>query len=112
MPLAPAGNIRALAVSSPNVRRPRRICRRSPKPACPVFEIINWYGAGRAKTPPSVIDKLYAATLQTLQTAEVRERLLKRHRHVASTPAVFSDYIRDDIAKWIRVVKAANIRLQ
>ena len=113
LPLVRAGRIRALAVSSLKRTPAAPELPTIAEAGVPGFEIINWYGLlAPAKTPPLVVDKLYAATAQTLQGADVRERLLKDGTDiVTSTPAAFADYIRSDIAKWIKVVKAANIRM-
>jgi tripartite-type tricarboxylate transporter receptor subunit TctC len=55
---------------------------------------------------------LYAAVAQTLQLPDIRERLMKDGTDpVGSTPEAFADYIRADIAKWIKVVNTAGIRI-
>jgi tripartite-type tricarboxylate transporter receptor subunit TctC len=114
LPLVRAGKIRALAVSSLKRTPAAPDLPTIAEAGVPGFEIINWYGMlAPAKTPAHVIDKLYAAIAQTLQSAHVRERLLKDGTDiVASTPAEFTVYIRNDIAKWIKVVKTAGIRVE
>ena len=45
--------------------------------------------------------------------AEVKSGLLKVGMTASSTtPEQFAQYIRDEIAKWTRVAKAANIKLE
>jgi tripartite-type tricarboxylate transporter receptor subunit TctC len=112
LPLVHAGKIRALAVSSLKRTAAAAGLPTIAEAGVPEFEIINWYGLlAPAKTPAVVVQTIYAASAQTLQNPEIRERLLKDGSDVvASTPVAFSEYIRRDIAKWIGVVKAANIR--
>lgn len=66
-----------------------------------------------AGTPPEVIDKLNKAVLASLQLPATRERFATIALVATpSTPAQFSDYIRDDMARWKKVVKEANIKPQ
>ncbi len=112
LPLVHAGKIRALAVSSLKRTAAAAGLPTIAEAGVPEFEIINWYGLlAPAKTPAVVVQTIYAASARTLQNPEIRERLLKDGSDVvASTPVAFNEYIRRDIAKWIGVVKAANIR--
>ena len=113
-PLVRAGKIRALAVSGLKRTPAAPELPTIAEAGVPGFEIINWYGLlAPAKTPAAVIDKLHAALAQTLQLPDMRERLLKDGTDtVASTPAAFTEYIKNDIAKWIRVVQSAGIRVE
>jgi tripartite-type tricarboxylate transporter receptor subunit TctC len=45
-------------------------------------------------------------------TAEVREKLLGQGAEpVANSPDAFAQYIRDEIAKWAKVVKASGAKV-
>jgi tripartite-type tricarboxylate transporter receptor subunit TctC len=50
--------------------------------------------------------------VKSLQSADVRERLTSRGAEpFGNTPEQFAALMKADIAKWAKVVKAANIRL-
>lgn len=79
----------------------------------PGFETGAWQGfLAPAGTPQTVIDQLNAATQKVLQRPAMVERLAADGSEpVGSTPAAFSQFVRNEVAKWSRVVKAAGIRI-
>ena len=65
-----------------------------------------------AGTPPEAVAKLSDALNKALAQPEVRERFAAAGLEVASSsPAEFAAFIRSEIAKWGRVAKEANIKL-
>ena len=63
-------------------------------------------------TPQATLDRLYAAVVLAARTPAVTERF----RELAAdpkttTPAEFTQYMRNDIAKWQKVAQMANIKL-
>ena len=64
-----------------------------------------------AGTPPAAVAKLSEALLKALAQPEVLERFATQGLDAApSTPAEFAAFIRNEIAKWGRIAKEANIR--
>jgi tripartite-type tricarboxylate transporter receptor subunit TctC len=58
-----------------------------------------------------VVDRLNAEVARSVQTPEVRDNLQRQGTEiVASSPARFAQVIREDIAVWTKVVKAAGVR--
>lgn len=80
----------------------------------PGFDVTSWVSLlVPARTPSPVIEKLHRETAAVLQTATVRERYMALGiEPVGSTPEQFADQIRTDLARWEKVVRAANIRLE
>lgn len=80
----------------------------------PGFDVTSWVSIlAPAKTPRPVIDRLHREIAAVLLTDPVRERyLVLGIEPVGSTPEQFADQIRADLARWEKVVKAANIRLE
>ena len=78
----------------------------------PDYVVNSWYGAlAPAKTPPAALAKLQAAFAQVLQNPQIKEKLLLQGAEAApSTPAEFDRIIRDELAKWDYVIRAANIK--
>jgi tripartite-type tricarboxylate transporter receptor subunit TctC len=106
-----AGKLKALAVTS--------VTRSVTAPDVPTiaetvpgYVVDSWYGAlAPAKTPPAAIAKLNAAFAKVLDNPKVKERLLAQGAEAApSSPAEFDRRIKDELAKWELVIKAANIK--
>ena len=114
IPQVKAGKVRALGVAS---------ARRAPAlPDTPTFEeagipgfrVDSRYGlVVPAATPPANIAKLNAAIAKAAASPELRERYAAAGLEPVHTPqADFTAYIRDDIAKWRKVVAAAGLTPQ
>lgn len=66
-----------------------------------------------AGTPRPAVDALNAAMVKTLASPEVRERLeALASPPVGGTPEQLAQYLRFEIDKWARVVKAGNIKAE
>jgi tripartite-type tricarboxylate transporter receptor subunit TctC len=111
-PHAQSGKLRALAVTG---------ARRSPAvPQLPTmieagvkgYESATWYGLlAPAGTPPDIVAKLNAEVVSILKQPETHERLSKEGADpVGNTPAEFGKFIRSEIEKWGKVIKAAGIK--
>ena len=77
------------------------------------FDGVQWYGiVGPAKLPPAIVTTLNTAINKELADPHLRERLAgEALEPMPMTPEQFSQYIRDDIAKWTKVAKDRNIEL-
>jgi tripartite-type tricarboxylate transporter receptor subunit TctC len=78
------------------------------------FAVDNWVGLlAPVGTPKPVIDKLNADIRTVIQAQEMRSRLTGQGFDAqGSTPAEFASVIRNDIAKYTKVIRQANIREQ
>jgi tripartite-type tricarboxylate transporter receptor subunit TctC len=72
----------------------------------------SWVGLlAPAATPAPVIARLHAETVKTVKTPEVSAVLLRDGLEpVGDTPKEFGEFIREEIARWAKVVKAAGIK--
>jgi tripartite-type tricarboxylate transporter receptor subunit TctC len=79
----------------------------------PAIEASNWYAVlATAGTPRSVITKLNAEIVRAMQLTEIREMLLRQgYEAKTSTPEELATLMRDDLAKWGRVVKTAGMQI-
>ena len=79
----------------------------------PGFEVSSWYGLlGPAGVPRGIVQKLNAEVKRIVEMPDVRERLLKDGAEPAgSTPEEFATMIRDDVQRWLRVVKATGAKV-
>lgn len=111
-PLVKAGRLRAIAVAS---------AKRVPTfPALPTVaesgikgtESNSWYGMlVPAGTPRPVVDRLHGALLKALAASDVRAKFAEQSVEISgSKPEEFDKLIRDEIAKWSKVVKASGAK--
>jgi len=107
-----AGRLRALAVTSDKRSVVAPDVPTMVEAGVPDCVVNSWYGMlVPAKTPPAAVAKLSAALTRVLQTADVRDRLLLQGAEATtSTPQEFDALIRDELAKWDYVIRAANIK--
>jgi tripartite-type tricarboxylate transporter receptor subunit TctC len=76
------------------------------------IEAPNWYGLfAPARTPPEVVAKLNATVRGALEAPELRQRLLQLGTEPSpSTPSELGTLLRDDLAKWGKVIRENNIK--
>jgi|KBSMisStaDraftv2_1062788.scaffolds.fasta_scaffold09400_4 tripartite-type tricarboxylate transporter receptor subunit TctC len=79
----------------------------------PGFDISTWYGIlAPAATPKAIVDKLNDALVQVIKNPATHKRLLELGVDpVTNTPGQFNALVRSDLAKWAKVAKAANIKV-
>ena len=111
MPHVRSGRLRAIAVTS--------VKRSQAMPELPTigetlkgYDASTWYGVlAPARTPRPIITTLHAEIVKILGVVETRDRLLAQgFEPVGGTPAEFGTYIKAEIAKWAKVIKAAGIK--
>ena len=80
----------------------------------PGFEASAWYSVmAPAGTPRSVVMRLNSEILRALKVPEVKERLENvGFEIVGSSPDECATYIRSEIVKWAKVVKASGIKAE
>src|SRR5215469_13548199 len=73
----------------------------------PQIEADNWYGmVAPAKTPAAIVAKLNATAVAALHAPEVQEKLSAQGAVlVGDTPEQFTTFVRDEIAKWAKVIE-------
>lgn len=77
------------------------------------FEVTTWYALWGIKgTPQPIIDKMYAETVKALNDADIR-KIWETQGATAGgmPPKEFGTFISSEIAKWAKVVKDANIKI-
>jgi tripartite-type tricarboxylate transporter receptor subunit TctC len=108
-----AGKVRALAVSG---KQRSEVLPEVPtlhEAGVPGYEATIWLGvmAPRA-TPKAVVDRLNDAISKISSQPDVRQAWGKQGAvPLVMNPAAFEKYVQDDVAKWARVIKSANIKM-
>lgn len=80
----------------------------------PGFEVSNWIGLfAPVGTPPEIVAKLNAEVQKIMRSADVQKRLESEGaRFIPTTPAQFASFQRDELAKWAKIIKDANIKAE
>lgn len=75
------------------------------------FEAVAWFGmVAPPGTPKEVINKLNAEVVKALNTPELRQRLTDGGSEViGNSPEEADKFLKSEIVKWGKVVKAAKI---
>lgn len=112
LPQVQAGKLRALAVTGAK-RAPALPETPTVKEAgVPGADFISWNGVHvRTGTPRTTITKLNAELNRVLTLPDVRDRMGALGLDPAGgTPEAFGTFVKDDIARWAKVITAANVR--
>ena len=114
LPLAKAGSIKALAITSTK--------RIDIAPEIPTvaesgmkgFDFGSWYGLwGPKGLPADLVTTIQAEVARIVQRPEVRERFaLLGFEPLGSTPDYFAGYIKAEMAKYQQIIKDANIKAE
>jgi tripartite-type tricarboxylate transporter receptor subunit TctC len=81
----------------------------------PGFDVVSWWGiVAPAGTPEAMVSRLNAETAKILAMPDTKKSLAAIGMHVAppGSPEQFQTFIRSELAKWAKVVEAANIQLE
>jgi tripartite-type tricarboxylate transporter receptor subunit TctC len=109
-----AGKLRALMVTAPQRVAILPDVPTAAETGYPSFEATNVTGLiAPAGTPREIVDKLNAATQKVVSQDAVKEKFEQLGASaVGGTPEQFATYIRDDLSKWVRIVKDANVKVE
>jgi tripartite-type tricarboxylate transporter receptor subunit TctC len=105
-----AGRLRAIAVTS---------TKRSPllpdvptvsEAGLPGFDVTSWYGIfAPAALPRNLVTRINGDISAILEAPDLRERLQRMDAEPSpQSPEDFARYVREEIAKWAKVVKASG----
>jgi tripartite-type tricarboxylate transporter receptor subunit TctC len=110
--LVKGGQLKLLAVATPK--------RMSALPEVPTiaetlpgFESAAWFAiVAPPKTPAAVVDKINADVNEALRQGDVVARLAQLSAEpIGGTPQATAAYMREEVERWHKVIKAANVKL-
>jgi len=114
LPHVKSGRLRALAVTTAS--------RLPSLPDLPTvaesglkgYETITWFGfVAPAKTPPAVVTRLNAEIVKVLALPDVRNQFgIQGIEVLGGTPEQFASTIRDEIAKWAKVIRLSGAKAE
>jgi tripartite-type tricarboxylate transporter receptor subunit TctC len=114
LPLAQAGKLKALAVTSARRSALAPDLPTVAESGLPGFEVVGWYGlAAPAATPQAAIARLNGAANKALKSADLIEQLrVQGYEPMGGTPEEATAWIRSEVARWRAVIRAAGIEAQ
>jgi len=107
-----AGTVRGLAVTTAQRSTLMPELPTMVESGFPDFVMPGWGGfLAPARTPKDIVQKLNAEMQRAVAKPEVQARLLTVGMETPSTlgPAGVADFIRDDVARWTRLVDAVDL---
>jgi len=109
---ARAGKLRALATTGSKRTPAAPEIPTVAESGVPGYEVTTVYGvAAPAKTSRAILDRLHADLVRALNSPDLRERLQNLGADpVGNTPEQYTAFIRNEIVKWAKVIKAAGIK--
>ncbi|BDI03283.1 Bug family tripartite tricarboxylate transporter substrate binding protein [Sphaerotilus microaerophilus] len=108
-----AGKLKALAVTTAQRSAAMPELPTLAESGLPGLVVDTWFGLfAPARTPAESVQQLNAAFTAALNAPDVRERLAKFLAEPAPTsPAQFGDFVKAELAKYEKVVKASGVKL-
>jgi tripartite-type tricarboxylate transporter receptor subunit TctC len=112
MPHVNAGRLRAIAVGSPTRATAMPDLPTVAESGVPGFDVAAWNGLlFPAKTPRAIVMRINAEVAKIVTIPEIRDRAASQGAEmVRNSPEEFVAYIKAQIAKWARVVKASGMQ--
>jgi tripartite-type tricarboxylate transporter receptor subunit TctC len=112
LPHVRSGRVRLLAVT------PRKRLKALPEvptiaeSGVPGYDVTTWYGLfTTGGTDPAIIDKLAREVARIVALAHVQEDIARQGMEAtSSTPADFSRFVKNEIEKWGKVVRAIGAK--
>jgi tripartite-type tricarboxylate transporter receptor subunit TctC len=113
LPFIRSGRVRALAVSTRD--------RVPSLPDVPTaiesgfrdYDVVTWFGLlAPANVPSPIVEQLSAEVAKAMTIPETRNRITQEGATpVASNPAQFQRFLREEIARWTKIIEQAGIKL-
>ncbi|HYK15960.1 MAG TPA: tripartite tricarboxylate transporter substrate binding protein, partial [Burkholderiales bacterium] len=106
------GRLRALAVTGARRAPAAPTLPTVAESGVPGYEVTAWYGVSApAKTPRAIVDRLHTEIVRAVNSPDLRERLTTQGADpIHLTPEQYTVFIQNEIAKWAKVIKAADIK--
>ncbi|HYK13730.1 MAG TPA: tripartite tricarboxylate transporter substrate binding protein [Burkholderiales bacterium] len=113
LPLARAGKLRALAVTTLKRSRVAEDIPTLSQAGVPGYDANAWFGVfAPAGTPDAVIARLQSEISRIVKVPEVRDRFLALGAEpVGNTPEQFAAFYRNEVLKWAKVVKESGAQI-
>ncbi|MFN7275904.1 MAG: Bug family tripartite tricarboxylate transporter substrate binding protein, partial [bacterium] len=112
LPQARSGKLRALAVTGSARAAAAPELPTIAESGVPGYEFTAWYGMFMpAGTPAAIVGQMQSAVRSVVERDDIRRLYAAEgNEGVGSTPEQFAAVVREDIARYARIVRDAGIR--
>lgn len=113
LPHVKTGRLKVLGVTTENRSKVAPELPTIAESGLPGYEVTQWYGLqAPAGTPREVLARLNAEVRKVLSMPDIIEKLTAQGAEPApSTPEVLEAYVKTEITKWAKVVKASGAKV-
>jgi tripartite-type tricarboxylate transporter receptor subunit TctC len=113
LPLVKSGQLKLLAVATPKRMAALKDVATIAE-TLPGFESAAWFAiVAPPRTPQPIAEKINADVNEALRQPEIIQRLDQLSAEpIGGTPQATAAYMREEIERWHKVIKAANVRLE
>jgi tripartite-type tricarboxylate transporter receptor subunit TctC len=113
MPHVKSGRMRLLAVTTPKRAGAAPDTPTLAESGFPGFDTSLWFGLmAPAATPKALVGKIHDDAVRALRLPDMLERIDSQGAEaVGNTPAEFGAFIAAETAKYAKIIKQANVRL-
>jgi tripartite-type tricarboxylate transporter receptor subunit TctC len=113
IPLIQSGKLRALAVTSATRASGLPDVPTMAEAGLPGFEIVSWQAVfAPAGTPPAIVEHLATDINKIIREPEIRTKLVALGLEPSTmTQPQFASFQKAEVAKWGKLIKTANIRI-
>jgi tripartite-type tricarboxylate transporter receptor subunit TctC len=113
LPQVRAGRLRALAVAGAKRSELMPDVPTMKEAGVDGVEVTIWYGVlAPAATPRDIVDTLAAAVIKAARSPDIRSRLLEQGAApIGNTPEEFVRQLREEVARWKKVVADSGMRI-
>ena len=114
MPMAKAGRVDALAVTTPTRLTWLPELPTVAEEGLPGYEVAIWFGIfAPAGTPEKIVDRLANEVIAATLDPGVKNKLTSQGFELRTLrPAEFGAFVRSEIVKWEKVVKATGAKVE
>lgn len=114
LPHVNAGKLKAIAATSAKRARAAPNIPTVSEAGVPGYDATSWNGVfAPAKTPRAIVRKMNEDIVKVLNTPDVRDKLVAAGSEpVGSTPEEFSAYVKAELARWGKLIRDNNIRVE
>jgi tripartite-type tricarboxylate transporter receptor subunit TctC len=112
LPQATAGRVRGLAVTSGTRSRAAPDLPTIAEAGLPGYEFTSWQLVlAPAGTPPEIVARIHGAIVESMKAPQVRERYAREGTIQRSTsPAEASAFLKDEVARWGKIIRERGIK--
>ncbi|HYC48745.1 MAG TPA: tripartite tricarboxylate transporter substrate binding protein [Burkholderiales bacterium] len=113
LPMIKAGRVRPIGVTSAKRMASLPSVPTISEAGVPGYEVTNWYGVMMpAGVSRDILAKVHGDLVRILKMPDVQQRFAGEGGDIsANTPEEFGAFIRNEIAKWAKAVKASGAKV-